>query len=273
MLDKTNNKLSLKRQCQLVGLPRSTAYYRAVDRQENDLEIMNCIDEIYTNYPFYGQRRMCFVLQSMGFNVNRKRVRRLMHKMGIQALYPKRNLSHRNKQHNVYPYLLRSLSITQPNQVWCSDITYIRLDRGYIYLVAIMDWYSRKVLAWELSNTLSVDFCLQALRRALHEYGAPSIFNTDQGVQFTCSAWIEELKSHGCNISMDGRGRALDNVFIERLWRTLKYEEVYLHEYSGVSDARKYIKDYFVFYNQMRPHSSLGYKTPSEVYHEVEVAA
>jgi putative transposase len=269
MLESDHKKLSIKRQCKLLSLPRSTAYYRAVDLSQKDLPLMKHIDELYTKYPFFGSRQMPRMLASEGIIVNRKRVQRLMRKMGLEAIYPKPNLSRRHKQHAVYPYLLRGVSVLSSNQVWCADITFIRLGEGYAYLVAIMDWYSRKVLSWKLSNSLDSSFCVSALQTALKEYGAPVIFNTDQGSQFTSSEWVSELKRHGIKISMDGRGRALDNVFVERLWRTLKYEEVYLREYAGLSDARDKIREYFVFYNQLRPHSSLGDKTPSAVYKKI----
>jgi putative transposase len=260
------DKISVSRQCELLGLSRATLYYQSRGINEYNLKIMRLIDEQYLNTPFYGSRRMTALLQRKGYDVNRKRIRRLMVLMGIQAIYPGPNLSKACKEHEIYPYLLRELDINRPNQVWCSDITYIRLKSGFIYLVAIMDWFSRKVLSWEVSITLESDFCIRALERALMKYGKPEIFNTDQGVQFTCRNFIKVLKSQDIKISMDGKGRALDNIFIERLWRSLKYEEVYLKDYESVKVAVVNLRQYFDFYNHERLHQSLDYQTPEEVY-------
>ncbi len=232
----------------------------------DDLDLMRRIDEQYLKTPYYGSRRMVAVLRRQGLTVNRKHVQRLMRLMGIEAIYPKPNLSRRHPQHKVYPYLLRGLAITRPNQVWCADITYIEMAHGFVYLVAIMDWFSRKVLAWRLSITLDSGFCVEALQEALARYGTPEIFNTDQGVQFTCAAFIEQLASQGIRISMDGKGRFLDNIMIERLWRSLKYEEVFTKAYASVAEARSGIGRWIKQYNDNRPHQALGYRTPTEIF-------
>lgn len=262
----TNEKISVSRQCELLGLARSTLYYEATGISDYNLEIMKVIDAQYLLTPFYGSRRMTVILQWKGYNINRKRVKRLMRLMRLHAIYPKRNLSMVCKEHEIYPYLLRGLAITRANQVWSADITYIRLKNGFAYLVAIMDWWSRKVLAWEISITLESDFCITALETAISKFGKPEIFNTDQGVQFTCNRFIKILKANGIKISMDGRGRALDNIFIERLWRSVKYEEVFIKNYEGVKDAVANLNRYFYFYNLERPHQSLAYRTPEEEY-------
>ena len=232
---------------------------------------MNLIDEIYTKYPFYGSRRMSWELKSLGSFVGRKRAGRLMRLMGLEALFPKRNTSKPHPGHPVYPYLLRGLNITRTNQVWSMDITYIRLRQGFVYLAAVIDWKSRYVLSWKISNTLNNDFCVEALKEAL-EYGTPEIFNTDQGSQFTSEVFVRVLKDRGIQISMDGRGRALDNIFVERLWRSVKYENVYLKGYETIPDAEAGLREYFDFYNLKRHHQSLNYKTPWLVYSGLEVA-
>lgn len=252
-------------QCELLGLARSTFYYRPIGISEEDLNLMRLIDEQYTKTPFYGYRKMTYWLGRQGYHLNKKWVLRLMQKMGLQAIYPKKKLSQPGKDHEIYPYLLRGMEITWPDQVWAADLTYIRLSRGFIYLVAVMDWFSRYVLSWEISITLETDFCVSALRRAL-EGGRPEIFNTDQGAQFTSTDFINELKSKEIRISMDGRGRVQDNIFVERLWRTLKCEEVYLKDYETVFEAVVGIRSFFWFYNEERLHQALGYKTPAEVY-------
>jgi putative transposase len=226
---------------------------------------MRLIDELYTKYPFYGVRRITNALKRLGRCINHKRVARLMRLMGLEAIYPKPRLSVANKEHRKYPYLLRNLSIMRPDQVWSTDITYIRLRHGFVYLAAIMDWFSRYVISWSLSITLDADFCVDMLKKALMK-ARPQIFNSDQGVQFTSEAFTGVLEDHGVRISMDGRGRAFDNIFVERLWRSVKYEEVYLKDYSGVRDAKDSLRRYFEFYNNDRPHQSLGYRTPEEVY-------
>ena len=253
------------RQCELLGLVRSSLYYRPRGEDEENLQVMRLIDGLYTARPFLGSRRMSWYLRRQGQEVNRKRVQRLMKVMGLEAIYPKRALSRAGKGAKRYPYLLRGLEIIRPNQVWAADITYIRLLRGYLYLVAVLDWWSRYVLSWETSNTLDADFCVVALRRAL-EGGQPEIFNTDQGVQFSCGEFLGVLEGQQIRVSMDSRGRALDNVFVERLWRSLKYEEVYLREYESVIDAVEGIGEWFRFYNHERPHQGLGDRTPAEVY-------
>jgi len=265
MIDRAN-ALPITRQCRLLELNRSTFYYNPVPIPEGDLELMRRIDEIHLELPFYGSRRIRDRLEDLGYQVNRKKVQRLMRIMGICALYPKRKTSLPDKAHKVYPYRLKNLTIGRANQVWCADICFIPMARGFLYLVAIMDWYSRKVLSWRLSNTLDTEFCVDALQEALGHYGTPEIFNTDQGAQFTSEAFTDVLKDAGITISMDGKGRWIDNVFIERLWRSLKYEEVYLKAYENVAEAIRAIGCYFQFYNNERRHQSLARLTPNEVY-------
>lgn len=250
----------MARQCELLGLARSTCYYEPRGETSQNLALMRAIDRAYLRWPFYGSRRLAVVL-----GANRKRVQRLMRLMGIEAIYPRQRTTRRGAGHKIYPYLLRDLVITRPNQVWASDITYIPLRHGFLYLTAVMDWYSRHVLAWRLSNTLEGSFCLEALEEALSR-GRPEIFNSDQGVQYTAGAFTSRLESCGVAISMDGRGRALDNVFVERLWRSLKYEEVYRRDYTDGWEAEHYLGAYFRFYGYERPHQSLEYRTPAEVY-------
>jgi putative transposase len=270
MIDK-QEKLPMTRQCELADLPRSSAYYKPVGISAYTLELMRLIDKIYTEFPYFGSRQIKRMLRTLGHEVGRRRVRRLMRLMGLEALCPKPNLSKPAPGHKIYPYLMKGLNINRPNQAWCSDITYIRLDGGFVYLVAIMDWYSRKILAWELSNSMDASFCVKALLRAIALYGPPEVMNTDQGSQFTGDDWITVLKNHDIKISMDGRGRALDNVFVERFWRTLKYEEVYRREYAGIADARKHLANYIEIYNTRRPHSSLNDRTPARVHAEIQV--
>jgi len=265
MIEPEHPEVSIRRQCELVGLNRSTYYYKQVPESELNLFLMRLIDQQYMKTPFYGWPRMTAHLCRQGYKVNHKRVQRLMSKMGLQAVYPKRQTSIPAKGHKVYPYLLRNLTITHPNQVWSTDITYIPMRHGFMYLVAVIDWYSRYVLAWELSNTLDGLFCLDALDQALAR-GQPAIFNTDQGAQFTALAFTSRLETAGIRISMDGRGRALDNVFVERLWRSVKYEHVYLYEYETVPELGKGLGEYFMFYNHERLHQSLSYQTPAEVH-------
>ena len=270
MIEPGHSAISIVRQCELINLPRAS-YYRSTEidmgtETPYNLELMRLIDEEYTRHPFYGSRKLCVYLQKHGHLVNRKRVSRLMQLMGLVSLAPKPNTSKRNKAHKVYPYLLRDLVIDRVNQVWCSDITYIRMPGGFVYLVAIMDWYSRKVLSWEISNTMDEDFCVSALERAIRLYGTPEIFNTDQGSQFTSLAFIAVLQENGIKISMDGKGRWMDNVFIERLWRSVKYEEIYLKEYGNVVELRSGLGKYFRFYNEERFHQSLNYLTPEAIY-------
>lgn len=252
--------LSVVRQCQLVGLPRSTCYYEPAGESPENLALMRAIDEQYLQRPFYGSRKMAEIL---GFN--RKRIQRLMRLMGIEAIYPRRRTTRPAAGHKIYPYLLRNVSITRPDQVWSTDITYVPMCHGFLYLVAVMDWFSRYVLSWRLSNTIDGGFCLEALEEALCR-GRPEIFNSDQGCQFTAVAFTSRLESCGIAISMDGRGRALDNVFVERLWRSVKYEEVYLRDYTTAWEAEDSLTSYFQFYCQERVHQSLGYRTPAEVY-------
>lgn len=264
LIDKTTREISISRQTALLGLSRSSVYYTPVV-DDHDLVLMRLLDEQYTQTPFYGSRKMQAILTKQGYPVNRKHVQRLMRHMGLEAIYPKPHLSRPGAEHPIYPYLLRGLSITHSDQVWAADITYIRLHRGWLYLVAIMDWFSRYVLAWETSITMETGFCLVALEKAFVA-SAPGIFNTDQGSQFTSSAFTDLLKGKMINISMDGRGRCMDNIFTERLWRSLKYEEIYIRDYQCVSEGRRGIDYYFHFYNHERPHQSLDYMTPAEVY-------
>jgi putative transposase len=257
--------LSIVRQCQLTGLSRSGLYYEPRGESELNLELMRRLDEQYTRTPFFGVPKMTEILRESGYVINPKRVRRLLRQMGLEAIYPKPRLSKPAPGHRIYPYRLRNVAITKPNQVWSSDITYIRLRAGFIYLVAVIDWFSRYVLSWEISTSLDSAFCCSALDRALRQ-GHPEIFNTDQGAQFTSDAFTGRLAAENILISMDGRGRALDNVFVERLWRTVKYEDVYLKDYSDPSDAVCNLRAYFRFYNGERPHQALGYQTPHVVY-------
>lgn len=266
MINPKHRKLPLTRQCRLLGLSRSTAYHRPGTQTDKDARLRNRFDELYTEMPFFGSRQMRDYLRLEGWKVGRKRIQRLMRLMGLQAQCPKPNLSRPAKGHKVYPYLMKSIRVNRPNLAWCADITYIRMEKGFMYLVAVMDWYSRKVLSWSLSNTLDPGFCCRALEEAIRKHGVPQVFNTDQGSQFTSSKWIKALKDHGIRISMDGRGRALDNAFVERLWRSLKYEEVYRREYQGVDELRHHIGAYFAFYNHRRPHSSLEGRTPASVH-------
>lgn len=265
MVDLAGTEISVCRQCELLGINRSSLYYRSTGESEENLLLMRLMDEQYTRTPFYGSRRMKIWLQEQGYAVNRKRVARLMGLMGIEALYPKPKLSQPGEGHKIYPYLLNGVAIERVNQVWSTDITYIRMAGGFVYLVAVMDWYSRYVLSWALSLTLELPFCLEALKAALR-HGRPEIFNSDQGSQFTSERFTGELEKRGIAVSMDGRGRCLDNIFIERLWRSLKYEEVYLHDYRLVPEAGQGIGGWFRFYNQERPHQSLGYQTPVAVW-------
>lgn len=262
------HQLSISRQCELLGIPRSSYYYEPRPESEFNLRLMRRIDETFLEYPFYGSRRITVHLRSEGWDVNRKRVQRLMRTMGLVAVYPEPRTTLVAPEHRKYPYLLRNLTIASPDHVWCADITYIPMRRGFLYLVAVMDWMSRYVLSWDLSNTLSSHFCVDSLERALAK-SQPEIFNTDQGVQFTSDAFISTLKENGIAISMDGKGRALDNVFIERLWRSLKYEEVYLHAYENGFRAAERIGRYLEFYNTKRPHQGLADQTPQQVYNSV----
>ena len=265
MIDRTH-ALPIARQCQLLKLARSTAYYQPTPVSSETLALMRRIDELHLQYPFAWARMLRDVLRREGFTVGRRQVATLMRRMGITALYRKPRTSQRHPAHRIYPYLLRQLAITRPNHVWATDITYIPMQRGFVYLCAILDWASRRVLAWRLSNTLTTDFCIEAVREAITQYGCPEIFNTDQGCQFTSQEFTGLLKDYGIQISMDGTGRWRDNVFIERLWRSLKDEEVYLHAYKTVHDAHQGVARYVTFYNQIRPHRALDGRTPDRVY-------
>jgi putative transposase len=265
MIERNHSELSIRRQCELVGLSRSTLYYELAPESALNLELMRLMDEQYMRTPFYGWPRMLAYLRRQGYRVNHKRIRRLLQKMGVQAIYPKPKTSVSSPEHKIYPYLLRGLEITHVNHVWSTDITYIPMPRGFMYLVAVMDWYSRYVLAWQLSNTLDGSFCLDTLQQALL-WGKPEIFNTDQGVQFTASQFTDCLEQAEIRISMDGRGRALDNIFIERLWRSVKYEDIYPKAYDTVPHLERGVDAYFHLYNHERLHESLAYRTPAEVH-------
>ncbi len=266
MVDREHPSLSLVRQRALLGVSRSSIYYRPRAPSAEDLYLMGEIDRQYLETPFYGSRRMKAWLERSGVRVSRKRVQRLMRAMGLRAIYRRPSTSRRSPENPVYPYLLRNVRITRPNQVWAADITYLPMARGFLYLVAVMDWHSRYVLAWRLSNTLEAGFCAEALEEALGN-GRPEVFNTDQGSQFTSWEFTQILQEQGVKISMDGKGRYQDNIFVERLWRTVKYEEVYLKAYANVLDAQRGLQDYFRFYNGLRPHQALDYRTPAEVFH------
>jgi putative transposase len=259
--------LSVRQQCELLGLNRATLYYEPAGETAANLRLMRRIDEEYTAHPFYGSRKMTVWLREHGESINRKRVQRLMRLMGLEAIYPKPRLSTVGLGHRIYPYLLRNVAMERPDQVWSTDITYVPLAQGFMYLAATIDWYSRYVIAWRLSNTLDGAFCLDMLEEALRK-GRPEVFNTDQGVQFTAQAWTGRLELAGVQVSMDGRGRCLDNVFVERLWRSVKYEDVYLHGYEAVPDLERGLGRYFGFYNHERFHQALGYRTPADVYGE-----
>ena len=259
-------KLPVVRQCALLDLARSTAYYTPQPVSESDLALMRRIDELHLSHPFAGARMLRDFLRQEGFNVGRRQVSTLMGKMGIEALYRRPNTSRKHPQNPVFPYLLRDLTIDRPNQVWAMDITYIPMRKGFVYLAAVLDWGTRRVLSWRLSNSLTTDFCLDAVEEAFRRYGLPEIFNTDQGSQFTSTEFVSLIQGHGIRLSMDGKGRWVDNAFVERLWKSVKYEEVYLHAYDSVSEARQGLQRYFEFYNQRRPHSSLDGQTPDAVY-------
>lgn len=264
-------ELSIRRQCDLLGVARSALYYLPVGVSAEEIALMKEIDRIFTKWPFYGSRKVLHELRLVGHDVNRKRVQRLMRVMGLQALVPGPHTSKPHPEHPVYPYLLRGVEVTRPNQVWAADITYIPLEHGWGYLVAIIDWHSRAVLSWRLSNSLTVEFCVEALEEALAKHGRPDIFNTDQGAQFTSPDFTEVLKREGVTISMDGKGRATDNIFVERLWRSLKYEDVYLHDYATLAEAHTGIGAWIRFYNVRRPHQALDNRTPMDVYRGLHV--
>ena len=265
LIEPGHTQISVRRQCDLVGLNRASYYYQAARESPLNLELMRKIDEQYLETPYYGWPRMTAHLQRQGYSINHKRVQRLMQKMGLQALYPRSRPKYERHNHKIYPYLLKEVQIVQPNQVWSTDITYLPLQHGFMYLVAVIDWFSRYILAWELSNTLDGYFCQVALHQALTQ-GQPLIFNTDQGIQFTATDFTDILTQADIQISMDGRGRALDNIFIERFWRSLKYEDIYLRDYASVPDLLAGLQRYFTHYNLERPHQSLAYRTPAEVH-------
>ena len=273
MLDRADKGLSIRRQCELLGVARSGVYRLQKPANDNDLAVMRRIDELFTAWPFLGSRRITAMLKAEGETINRKRVQRLMRQMGIAALGPNPNTSKPAPGHKIHPYLLRNMTIDRPNQVWAADITYLPIGRGFLYLVAIIDWASRAVLAWRLSNTIDTSFCLAALDDALARHGRPEIFNTDQGSQFTSAAFTGALAAAGIKISMDGRGRWMDNVFIERLWRSLKHEDIYLKGYADGREAKAGIAAWIEFYNEQRLHQALGYRTPMAVWREATAAA
>jgi putative transposase len=266
MMDRAEPDLSVRRQCELLQVSRSGLYYVPEPTSTEQLALMRRIDELHLKYPFYGSRKLSDALRKQGLEANRKRIQRPMRLMGMEAMAPKPKTSEPHPEHVTYPYLLRGLTICRVNQVWATDITYIPMRTGFVYLVATMDWYSRRVLSWRLSNTLDSSFCVDALEEALDRFGQPEIFNTDQGAQFTADAFTKPLRNRGVAISIDGKGRCLDNVFVERLWRSLKYEEVYLRVYEDVPEARAGIARYFAFYNEERGHQALGYQTPTGFY-------
>jgi putative transposase len=265
MIDRSD-KLPVVRQCELLGLCRSSVYYVPQPVSESDLALMRRIDELHLNHPFAGARMLRDLLRLEGIQAGRRHVSTLMKKMGIEALYRRPNTSRKHPQNPIFPYLLRGLEITRANHVWAMDITYIPMRKGFVYLAAVLDWATRRVLSWRLSNSLTTDFCIEAVEEAIQRYGMPEIFNTDQGSQFTSTEFVNLIQGHGIQISMDGKGRWVDNVFVERLWKSVKYEEVYLHAYDSVSQARQGLQSYFKFYNERRPHSSLDGKTPDSVY-------
>ena len=264
-----NDDLATTRQCALAGVSRATIYAHQKPKADNDDDLLLCrlIDEEYTRHPFYGTQRMVVMVSAkVGYRVNRKRIQRLMRQMGLQGMAPGPNTSRAHPQNPVYPYLLRGVEITEPNQVWSTDITYIRLANGFVYLVVVIDWYSRKVLSWRISNSMDASFCVDCVEEALRGWGKPDIFNSDQGSQFTSLAFTGVLQREGITISMDGRGRAFDNIFVERLWRNVKHEDVYLNGYATMGELIVGLTQYFLFYNAQRPHQSLEYKTPDVVY-------
>ena len=264
--------LSISRQCELLDLARSTYYYTPEPVSDEELELMRLIDQCYLELPFYGTRRIKdWLFDNHNLVVNRKRIQRLRRLLAIETLYPKRNLSLANHEHKIYPYLLRNLTIERPNQVWSTDITYVPMAKGFVYLVAVIDWFSRRVLSWRLSTTMDSSFCVDALEEAIDKFGCPEIFNTDQGAQFTCEEFTSVLKQRDIKISMDGKGRWIDNVFVERLWRSVKYEEVYLKAYDSVAEAKRSLAQYFDFYNFRRRHQSLDGQTPDTVYNQATV--
>lgn len=265
LIDRSDKVLSLRLQCELLGINRSSLYYQPIGINGEDLHLMNLLDEQYTKTPFYGVRRMKEYLRRLGYKVGKDRVRSLLRHIGLMAVYPKPNTSKPHPAHKIYPYLLKGVEIIRPNQVWSADITYIRLSQGFAYLVVIIDWYSRYILSWRLSNSLDVEFCVEALKEAL-TYGRPDIFNSDQGAQFTSEAFTGVLLEKGITISMDGRERVFDNIFVERLWRSVKYENIYLHGYQTIPETREGLKQYFDFYNTERFHQALDNKTPWEIY-------
>lgn len=271
MIDPGNTELSIRRQCKLLDLPRASYYRDPTAETAENLQLMRLIDEEYTQHPFYGSRKTRDYLNRLGHPVNRKRVQRMMQLMGLASIAPWKKTSLPAPGHKKYPYLLRNLEIAYPNQVWCSDITYVPIQGGFVYLTAVMDWHSRYVLSWEVSVTMDDSFCVSALERALHQYGRPEIFNTDQGAQYTGAAFTGVLKDYEVKISMDGKGRAMDNIMIERLWRSVKYEEIYIKEFPTVEELLIGLRQYFKFYNHERPHASLGKLTPAEVYNGMSI--
>lgn len=268
MVNPSDPELSLKEQCQLLGINRSSYYYQAKEPKEEENELLRLLDEQYLKTPFYGSRKMTAYLRKKGYCINRKRVIKLMHELGLQTIYQKKRTSVSNPEHRVYPYLIRDLEINRANQVWCTDITYLPIGKGYYYLVAIMDWYSRQILSWRISNTMDVNFCCNALEEALKKYGKPEIFNSDQGSQFTSKDFTQILLEAEVKISMDGRGRCFDNIFIERLWRSLKYELIYIYEFEDGQHLNQEVKKWIHWYNYERLHQALDYKTPHFVYQQ-----
>lgn len=265
---KNRKDISVSKQCELLNISRRNCYYQPLEEDKNNLEIMKEIDLIYLKHPYYGSRRMLFALDGKGYAVSRHTIRRLMRKMGLYVIYQRPRTSKKNEAHKIYPYLLRDLIVDNPNQAWCTDITYIPMKRGFMYLVAVMDWHSRKVLSWRLSNSMDSNFCIEALEEALDLYGKPEIFNTDQGAQFTSNKFTDILKSHDIKISMDGKRRWIDNVFIERFWRSIKYECIYIQEFDSAIELASAIKKWIVFYNEERPHLSFSGQYPDMIYNQ-----
>jgi len=261
-------ELSIQKQCQLLHLNRSSYYYQAQEISQEDKELLRLIDQQYLETPFYGSRKITALLQQKGYTISRKKVQRLMRQLGLEVIYPKPKLSRKHPEHIIYPYLLKGVKLEAANQVWSTDITYLPVYKGHLYLVAMMDWYSRRVLSWRISNTMDVEFCVEALEEAKEVFGKPEIFNSDQGSQFTSERFTNCLKSEGIRISMDGRGRCHDNIFIERLWRSLKYELIYIQEFEDVKHLKMEVKKWFRWYNDERIHQALGYRTPKQVYCE-----
>jgi len=273
IIDFNNSKLSIQKRCDLLSIPRSSFYYQSIKEEDIDNWLMNEIFDIWMKYPFYGYRRITAILNRSGYHVNDKKVRRIMRLMNLQAIYPKKKTTFINNDHKIYPYLLRDLIINRSNQVWATDISYIKMSKGFVYLVALIDLFSRKIINWQLSITMEKEFCIEMLETALISNKSPEIINSDQGSQFTSNEWIKVLTDNNIKVSMDGKGRCIDNIFMERFWRSIKQEEIYIKPCDSVKEIRENIKNYINFYNFERPHQSLDYQTPDEVYSGIELTA